>query len=206
MTANSLDDTQFRVFSTQNPSLFSQASVQASTISTTCTTSGTDEICTVLKELNLFFIAGTSTIDYTTSYAIVGQTTISSGGSYVRISYSYRWMDSATELPYSSNMAYAWKSELVFLKQDSTNYYRMFNPLNLAFKQLDGSCRTTTTDSASPDNLVTVRFGVNSIHSCIGTTSLLSANIQGAISHVGTIGSASNFLLTKPTTFTTTCR
>ena len=72
VTANSLDDTQFRVFSTANPSLFSQSSVQASTISTTCTASGSDQICPVLKELNLFFLAGTNTIDYSTSYAIVG--------------------------------------------------------------------------------------------------------------------------------------
>ena len=91
----------------------------------------------------------------------------------------------------------------MFLKQDSANYYRMFNPLNLAFKKLDGTCRTATADSVSADNLVSIRFGVNSIHSCVGTTSLLSSNIQGAISHVGTVGSASNLLAIQRPTSTT---
>lgn len=59
---------------------------------------------------------------------------------------------------------------------------------------IDGTCRTATSDTTGPNNLVHLRFGVNSVHSCMGTTSLIAANLQALFTHVGSMGISSTNL------------
>lgn len=75
----------------------------------------------------------------------------------------------------------------------TTTYSKVFNPFNLAFKTIDGSCGAAVADAGGDGNLVHLKFGVNSIHSCMGTTSIIAANLQSSFNYIGSFGiSATN--------------
>lgn len=76
----------------------------------------------------------------------------------------------------------------------TTTFSKVFNPLNLAFKKLDGTCGSTIADAGGQNNLLELSFGVNSVHSCMGTTSILAANIQASFNYVGSLGISSTNL------------
>jgi len=72
---------------------------------------------------------------------------------------------------------------------------KIFNPVNLAFRNTDGTCRTAGTDNADIGNLVHLNFGVNSVYSCVGTSStMLSSNLLGMFDYVGGLGISSTVL------------
>lgn len=172
------------------------------TISTVpgCIVGTTTSVCYVIKQLVLFFISSTSTvIDYTSSYVVLGQTTINIGSpSYLYITYSYQFIPSVGSYPYSSNQGYTFGSYLTLINSvtttTSTTYYRIFNPINLAFRKINGACRSITTDNADQTSLIQLRFGINSVYTCQGTTSQIYTNLNAAFKLVAAIGSASTNL------------
>ena len=52
--------------------------------------------------------------------------------------------------PYSSRVGYEFGARLNLLYKDANNeYYKIFSPVNLAYKKLGGDCRTSLTDPLS---------------------------------------------------------
>lgn len=132
-------------------------------------------------------------VDYSSSYVVLGNTAITAA-TYVLIKYSYQFVSQAGNYPYSSTIGYAQGAPLVLLKSltsgSSTNYYKIFNPVNLAFADLDGTCRGNSYSDADASNLITLRFGVNGVYTCQGSSSLVLNNLKLAFDMVGSIGSA----------------
>lgn len=147
-TANSFDPTKLLVYEIKSNSLTSGVTVSALTTSFACTVSGSTNKCTTIQQIRLFFIVGsTTTIDYTSSYLVIGPTYVDSP-SYIKIRYSYQFIKSTLDFPYPASKGYTIGSPLnLLLKTTSgstTTYYKVFNPVNLAFRNLDGTCRATT--------------------------------------------------------------
>lgn len=107
-------------------------------------------------------------------------------------------MPSTGSYPYASNQGYTFGSYLTLVNyaSNTTSYYRIFNPINLAFRKLNGVCRSTndTSDNADQTNLIRLRFGVNSVYTCLGSTSFIYANLNASFNLVGAIGSATTNL------------
>lgn len=162
----------------------------AATASNTCT--GTT--CMVIKQVKLNFIKTSSsvTVDYNSSYIVMGNTDISTGA-YVYVKYSYQFIPQVMTFASSSSVGYT-KNSLLNLVKNSSNstssYYKVFNPVNIAFINTDGTCRTTSSDS-DHSNLISFKFGVNAIYTCLGTTSLAYSNLKQAFDTVGSLGSSS---------------
>ena len=74
------------------------------------------------------------------------------------------------------------------------NYYKIFNPINLAFINIGGACRTTGSDNSDQSNIYNFRFGVDSILSCSGSSSLLVDNLKNAFDYIGKFGNSLNSL------------
>jgi hypothetical protein len=152
----------------------------------------------VIQQVRLFFVAGsTAVIDYTASYLVLGYTYVN-GPCLLSLDYSYQFMAAAGAYPYPSSQGYSIGSPLNLLLFDSatTTYSRTFNPLDLNFRQPGGNCRAASTDLADGGNLASIRFGVNSIFSCVGTSStLLQTNLVAAFNYVGSFGISSTNLL-----------
>jgi hypothetical protein len=66
-------------------------------------------VCYVIKQIKLFFISSTSAVDYTSSYIVVGKTTVGSP-SYLYLRYSYQFVQAVQLYPFSSNPAYTFES------------------------------------------------------------------------------------------------
>ena len=169
------------------------------TTSFACTASGTTNQCYVIKLIKLFFIKGSTTsIDYTASYLVVGVAYINSP-SYIYIDYNYQFIYDKQSYAYPVNQGYTFGSPLNLILNitsgSTINYYKVFNPINLAFKKKDGTCRTATTDTADPTDLITLSFGVNAIYSCIGSSSLIANNLASLFTYVGSFGLSSTNLL-----------
>lgn len=207
-----MDPTQLKVFDSTSTAISSSTTVSALTASFACTAVGSTNQCNVIRQIKIFFIRGsTTTIDYTSSYLLIGPAYVNSP-SYISIKYSYEFMSAALNFAYASSKGYEVGAPLNLLLQTTTGststYFKVFNPINLAFRQLDGTCRTSSSDNVGPNNLVNLQFGVNSIHSCMGTTSLIAANLQAAFTHIGSLGIASTNLndyvsLSVPSTINT---
>lgn len=106
-------------------------------------------------------------------------------------------MASATSFPFAASQGYTIGSPLNLLLSTTvgvtTTDTKIFNPLNLAFRKEDGTCRTLASDSADGSNLASLKFGVNTIFSCVGTTSSFwSSNLINAFNYVGSFGISSN--------------
>lgn len=171
------------------------AAQNASTSSSTCT----GNLCLVVRQVKLFFIksGGSVSVDYSSSYVVLGNIALNVP-TYVLIKYSYQFISQAGNYPYSSTIGYAKGAPLVLLKSltsgSSTSYYKIFNPVNLAFMDMDGSCRANTNADAGPSNLITLKFGVNSVYTCQGSSSLILNNLKQAFDMVGSIGSSASSL------------
>ena len=77
----------------------------------------------------------------------------------------------------------------------TTNYYKIFNPINLAFINIGGACRTSgSTDNSDHSNLYNFRFGVDSILSCFGSSSVLIDNLKNSFNYIGKFGNSLNSL------------
>ena len=97
-------------------------------------------------------------------------------------------------MPYSSKIGYTFGSRLNLLYKDlGTNYYKIVNPLSLAFRKPDGSCRTSSTELAG-NSYVDIQFGVNQAISCLGTSNVIYQNLALAFNWVGKYGVSSNKL------------
>lgn len=100
--------------------------------------------------------------------------------------------------PYPSYQGYVFGSPLNLLLNSTTGttttWYKVFNPINLAFKKKDGSCRTLSNDTTDPSDLITLKFGVDSIFSCTGSTSFISISLPSIFTHVGSYGLSSTNL------------
>lgn len=166
-----------------------------STFSASSSCSGTT--CLVIKQIKLNFIksGSTSTVDYSSSYIVMGNTYVN-GPTYINIKYSYGFISKTSNYGYSSTVAYSKNSLLTLLKSSTnTTYYKIFNPVNLGFINTDGKCRATSTDDSDQSNLISLRFGVNSVYSCYGSSSSLAyTNLKEAFDYVGSIGSSSTNL------------
>jgi hypothetical protein len=156
-------------------------------------------LCTVVRQVRLFFIksGGAVSVDYSSSYVVLGKIKLTAP-TYVLLKYSYQFVSQAGNYPYSSTIGYAKGSPLVLLKAltsgSSTNYYKIFNPVNLAFVDIDGTCRGDSNSDADPSNLITLRFGVNAVYTCQGSSALVLNNLKLAFDMVGSIGSAASSL------------
>ena len=121
------------------------------------------------------------TVDYSSSYVVMGNTVIS-GPSYIYVKYSYEFIPQAGSFPYSSTQGYSNGSLLNLVKavtsSNSTSYYKMFNPVNLAFINIDGSCRTSSSNDSDQINLISLKFGVNSLYTCYGASPIASTNLK----------------------------
>ena len=116
-------------------------------------------------------------------------------GGYISLEYNYEYLSSGTSFAKVSNTGYEMGTPLVLLKSavisGSTVYYRMENPLNLAFRQADGfSCRTSTTDTAD-SSFVKLTFGNNQVYSCYGDSSEMYSNLRASFDYVAKMGAAS---------------
>lgn len=171
------------------------AALNGSTSSSSCT----GNLCLVVRQVKLFFIknGGTVTVDYSSSYVVLGNIVLNAP-TYVLIKYSYQFISQAGNYPYSSTTGYTKGAPLALLKSllsgSSTTYYKIFNPVNLAFMDMDGSCRANSNADAGPSNLITLKFGVNAIYTCQGSSSLILNNLKQAFDMVGSIGSAASSL------------
>jgi hypothetical protein len=189
---NNLTLASLSVYAMTSPS---SAGLSPTSLSSACV--GTT--CMVVKQIQLFFIKTSSsvTVDYSSSYVVMGNTVVSTA-TYVYIKYGYQFMSQTGNFPYSSSVGYAKGSLLSLVKTSvngsTTSYYKMFNPVNLAFINIDGSCRTASADDADQSNLISLHFGVNSIYTCKGSSSFAYANLKAAFDMVGSIGSASTSL------------
>jgi hypothetical protein len=153
----------------------------------------------VIKLIKLFFIKGsTTTIDYTSSYLVIGVAYVNSP-SYIYIDYSYQFILNKQSFPYPANQGYTFGSPLNLLLNTTSastiTYYKVFNPINLAFKKKDGSCRTASTDVTDPTDLITLSFGINAIYSCTGSSSLIATNLASLFTNVGSFGLSSTNVL-----------
>lgn len=166
---------------------------------TTATTACTGSTCLVVKQVVLFFIKSASSVsvDYSSSYVVLGNTVVT-GSTYVYIKYSYQFVSQSGNFPYSSTIGYSKNAPLVLLKSSTsgstTNYYKVFNPVNLAFINVDGTCRASSGVDSDHSNLITLKLGVNSIYTCLGSSLLAATNLKQAFDLVGSIGSASTSL------------
>jgi hypothetical protein len=102
----------------------------------------------------LFFVKNQNkfVIDYTSSYILVGKINLSgSTGVYIPLSYSYQFIE-ADVYTRSSRGGYQIGDLLQLIQGQSTTtstlYYKIFNPLNLAFRTSTGICRMAITDEA----------------------------------------------------------
>ena len=105
-------------------------------------------------------------------------------------------MASASSFPYPAYQGYSIGSPLNLLYSvtsgGTTTDTKVFNPINMGFRMADGTCRTAITDGADSGNLAEIRFGINTIFSCIGTdSSFWSANIPLIFNYVGMMGISS---------------
>ena len=153
----------------------------AAQTATNSTSTCTGNLCLVVRQIRLFLIksGGTITVDYSSSYVVMGNITLSVP-TYVLIKYSYQFISQAGNYPYSSSIGYIKGAPLVLLKSltaNFTTYYKIFNPVNLAFIDMDGTCRANSTADAAPSNLITLEFGVNGIYTCQGSSSLVLNNL-----------------------------
>ena len=128
---------------TTKTSTSSSASNQ--TLATSCT--GVD--CTnVVRQIRIFINSDTGAID-SNSYVVVGSLTADQKG-YITVDYQYTFITtsgSAITLPYTSYVGYTLKCTLnLMFKDSSNNYFKIMNPINLAFRKPDGTCRTLVTD------------------------------------------------------------
>lgn len=175
---------------TPSASLQNITLASAATSSNTCTST----TCMVIKQVKLNFIKTSSSVivDYNSSYIVMGNTDISTGA-YVYVKYSYQFIPQVMTFPSPSSIGYSKGSLLNLVKNSSnstTSYYKIFNPVNLAFINTDGTCRTTSSDS-DHSNLISFKFGVNAIYTCLGTTSLAYSNLKQAFDTIGSLGSSS---------------
>ena len=61
-------------------------------------------------------------------------------------------------LPYVSKVGYEQGSRLNLLYKDSSSqYFKILNPVSLAFRKPDGNCRTVSDDAAN--SFVDLKFG-----------------------------------------------
>lgn len=159
---------------------------------TTLSTSCVGTTCLVVKQIRLFFIKSGSSValDNSSSYVVLGNTVVSSA-TYVYLKYSYQFIPQAAMFPYTANVGYVKNALLSLLKTSNSSYYRVFNPLNLAFIKPDATCRADAFSDADHSNLLSLRFGVNAIYSCLGSSTLLLNNLKQAFDMVGSIASAS---------------
>ena len=105
-------------------------------------------------------------------------------------------MTSASSYPYPSYQGYTIGSPLNLLYSvtggGTTTDTKVFNPINMAFRMVDGACRTATSDNADSSNLAEIRFGINTIFGCMGTSSSFwSSNIPLIFNYVGMYGISS---------------
>jgi hypothetical protein len=64
------------------------------------------------------------------------------------VKYDYSYLNSDGSIPNASNIGYTVGSYIQLLKYNvsSSKYYKMFNPINLAFRKPNGECRTANSD------------------------------------------------------------
>lgn len=103
-------------------------------------------------------------------------------------------MSSGSVFGLGSNQGYTMGAPLQLLFEDSSSkYYRINNPINLAYRQTDGACRTDSADNAD-DSLLQLLFGHDGMYTCVGGTSFIQEHLQNSFNYVGAFGSASTVL------------
>ncbi len=93
----------------------------------------------------------TGAID-SSSYVVVGPLVVDQTA-YINVNYEYSFVTVANGqvvFPDSSRVGYEFGSRLNLLYKDANNeYYKIFSPVNLAYKKLSGDCRTSLSDPLS---------------------------------------------------------
>ena len=163
----------------------------------TAASCSSNDCSNVVRLVKLFF-KNDNTISTDFSYIVVGKAEITDG-SYVSVQYDYQYLTSSSSFAISSNQAYTIGAplQLLQLSTATTEYYKIQNPINLAFKDINGACQTTAgTDSS--DSLVELVFGKNVMYTCYGATSIISTQLSELMStntlYVGKLGSANTIL------------
>lgn len=125
----------------------SSISALPSTTGTKCTGSSCEN---VIKKIVLFVNQLTGKADATSSYLIVGNTSVSQSG-YLNVEYEYISVSGNTiALPYESKIGYRIGSKLNLLYKDyNGDYFKIMNPINLAHKTPSGNCRTSFIDPSA---------------------------------------------------------
>lgn len=67
------------------------------------------------------------------------------------------------------------------------------NPLNLAYRKPDGTCKTSSSESAD-ESIVQLRLGRNEFHTCIGDLSNIYNNLRNSFDLIGIMGSSNTVL------------
>jgi hypothetical protein len=141
----------------------------------------------------------TGAID-SSSYIIVGPLIVDQPA-YLNIDYEYSFVNvsnNQVSYPFSSRIGYEFGARLNLLYKDAnSDFYKVFSPINLAFKRLNGLCRTSLSDPQSnetADSFVELIFGQNLIISCAGTNNIIFDQIKTAFNYVGKYGASSTKL------------
>jgi hypothetical protein len=131
----------------------------------------------VIKQIKLFFSVsgGVATIDLVNSYLVLGSISVN-GITNLRLIYSYQFLSNGL-FPSASQVGYSIGTPLQLMMKETIgtanpNYYSMFNPINLAFRMPDGNCKdSSSTNLADATSIIFLKFGVNAVYSCSGSTS-----------------------------------
>lgn len=182
-----------QVFTTMQPST---GSPTPQSLITVCSTS--TNLCeNVIRQVKIFINLSNGTID-SRSYVVVGPITIDQVG-YVNVDYEYQFVSVDTSsgvvtFPAATKVGYQVGSRLNLVYKDATGqYFKVFTPLNLAFRKVGGSCRTSSSDD-SANSFIDLRFGQNQAITCLGTTNLISSHLLTSFNYVGKHGTSSTKL------------
>ena len=129
---------------------------------------------------------------------------------YLKVDYDYTFVQTNANggivLPSEGNVGYEWGDNLLLMFRDTTanTFHKMPNPINLAFRKPDGTCRTAISDAAG-DSFVELKFGQNQIFSCAGSSNFLYVNLIQIFNYLGRYGISDGVLadyiaLTIPST------
>lgn len=145
----------------------------------------------VIRSIHLFVVKKSSgvSLDTTSSYLVVEDLQTVEFPKYVKVEYSLTFLSTAGEVPRSNSKGYNIGSAIQLLYGSNDQYYRINNPVNLAYRSFNGAC----TNSVGSLSEVPFRFGVNALFTCTGTSKFIT-NIKSSFNYVGAVGAATNSL------------
>lgn len=133
-------------------SLSDSTSISANPLPSNTTTTCSNGNCfNVVKFVKFYIKPDTNVVNQTLSYIVVGDALANTLPGYYNIKYDYLYLNSDSSFANASNVGYKIGTYLQLMKSNMTSastfsYFKISNPINLAFRKPNGDCRTSTTD------------------------------------------------------------